>query len=209
MSVPAQQTTFTPEDLLHLPDGGLFELVNGQPVEKNKGFESSFVGLQLSFLLVRYCYSKGLGWVLPADASYQCFADDPAKVRKPDVSFIQANRLSASERPNGTLQDRTRFGGRSSFAKRLVRRYLAEGRRVPRGRRTFGLGDRPEGRTRLCLPPKRQRHHSHQQGIARRRGRRSRFPLPRRRLVQAAQRSSERLTLTRVADNQVTIIDGA
>jgi Uma2 family endonuclease len=42
--------------------------------------------------------------VLPADASYQCFADDPTKVRKPDVSFIQASRLPASERPTGHCQ---------------------------------------------------------------------------------------------------------
>lgn len=42
--------------------------------------------------------------MLPADASYQCFADDPTKVRKPDVSFIQASRLSASERPTGHCQ---------------------------------------------------------------------------------------------------------
>ncbi|MCA9142425.1 MAG: Uma2 family endonuclease [Planctomycetaceae bacterium] len=104
MSVPSQHTTFTPEDLLHVPDGKSFELVHGQLVEKNMGFESSFVGLQLSFFLVRYCYSKGLGWVLPADASYQCFADDPTKVRKPDVSFIQASRLAASQRPTGHCQ---------------------------------------------------------------------------------------------------------
>ncbi len=42
--------------------------------------------------------------MLPADASYQCFADDPTKVRKPDVSFIQASRLPASERPTGHCQ---------------------------------------------------------------------------------------------------------
>jgi hypothetical protein len=41
MSVPSQQTTFTPEDLLHMPDGKSFELVGGQLVEKNMGFKSA------------------------------------------------------------------------------------------------------------------------------------------------------------------------
>lgn len=93
MSVPSQQTTFTPEDLLHMPDGKSFELVNGQLVEKNMGFESSFIGGQLFLFLANYCYSKGLGWVLPADTSYQCFSDDLTKVRKPDVSFLAASRV--------------------------------------------------------------------------------------------------------------------
>lgn len=101
MSVPSPQSTFTPDDLLHMPGGESYELVNGQLVEKNMGFESSFIGGQLLFFLVSHCYSKGLGWVLPADTSYQCFADDPNKVRKPDCSFIAAGRIGPGARPKG------------------------------------------------------------------------------------------------------------
>jgi Uma2 family endonuclease len=39
--------------------------------------------------------------VLPSDAGYQCFPDDPGKVRKPDVSFIQAARLAVEDEPAG------------------------------------------------------------------------------------------------------------
>jgi Uma2 family endonuclease len=42
-----------------------------------------------------------LGWALPSDAGYQCFPDDPNKVRKPDVSFIRADRLSVRDEPEG------------------------------------------------------------------------------------------------------------
>ena len=37
----------------------------------------------------------------PADASYQCYPDDPRKVRRPDVSFIRADRLPAEEDREG------------------------------------------------------------------------------------------------------------
>jgi hypothetical protein len=39
--------------------------------------------------------------VLPSDAGYQCFPDDPGKVRKPDASFIQAARLAVEDEPEG------------------------------------------------------------------------------------------------------------
>ncbi|MFN3651771.1 MAG: Uma2 family endonuclease [Armatimonadota bacterium] len=43
----------------------------------------------------------GLGWVLDAEGSYQCFPDDPRKVRKPDVSFIRRGRLPGERIPSG------------------------------------------------------------------------------------------------------------
>jgi Uma2 family endonuclease len=103
MSMPQTETPtqFTPEDLLALPDAVRFELVDGQLVERPMGFFSSFVGGRLFFLLTAYCDTKGLGWVLPADAGYQCFPNAPAKVRKPDVSFIDARRLPAGDAPQG------------------------------------------------------------------------------------------------------------
>lgn len=101
MSVPSQQSTFTPEDLLHMPDGKMFELVHGQLVEKSMGFKSARIGIKLAALLTDHAEQNGLGWVNGADAGYQCFPDEPSKVRKPDVSYIRAERLSASEEPPG------------------------------------------------------------------------------------------------------------
>ena len=84
-----------------MPDGKMFELVHGQLVEKNMGFKSARIGGKILALLSDHAEKNGLGWVNGADAGYQCFPDEPAKVRKPDVSFIRAERLSATEEPSG------------------------------------------------------------------------------------------------------------
>ncbi|ETX06288.1 Uma2 family endonuclease [Candidatus Entotheonella palauensis] len=91
----------TPEALLTMPDGDAYELAGGELVERQMGFRSSRVGGRLFRLLDVHCDREQLGWVLPSDAGYQCFPDDPRKVRKPDVSFIRADRLSARDEPEG------------------------------------------------------------------------------------------------------------
>jgi Uma2 family endonuclease len=91
---------YTPEDLLTLPEGDRYELVNGQLVERDMGWKSSWISGLIFDLLLSYCRPRNLGWVLPADASYQCFPER-AKVRKPDTSFIRFERLPASEVPEG------------------------------------------------------------------------------------------------------------
>src|SRR2546423_11512315 len=90
---PREPVHYTAEDLLRLPNSINFELVDGQLVERKMGFESSWIGGQLFLLLAAYCNAHRLGWAAPADASFQCFADDPDRVRKPDVSFIRLDRL--------------------------------------------------------------------------------------------------------------------
>jgi Uma2 family endonuclease len=93
--------TYTPEDLLAMPNGDDFELVGGELVERNMGSESSWIGGRLHHFLSTFCDAANAGWVAPADASYQCFPDDADKVRKPDVSFIRLERLPAEDRPEG------------------------------------------------------------------------------------------------------------
>ena len=93
---------FTPEELLTLADGANYELVRGQLVARRTGAESSWVGGQLHLLLANHCKATGAGWVLPSDAGYQCFTDDPNRVRKPDVSFVAFDRLAGL--PDGYLR---------------------------------------------------------------------------------------------------------
>ena len=100
--IPATlKQSYTPEDLLTMPDRDSFELVDGELVERNMGWKSSWIGGRLYFFLSTYCESRNSGWVAPADASYQCFPDDSHKVRKPDVSFIRQERLTADQEPEG------------------------------------------------------------------------------------------------------------
>lgn len=92
---------YTPETLLSMPDGDQYELVDGELVERQVGFRSSYIGGKMFHFLAAHCEQHQLGWVLPADAGYQCFPDDPDKVCKPDVSFIQSVRLAAEDAPEG------------------------------------------------------------------------------------------------------------
>src|SRR3954452_2213270 len=102
MSAVASEPTYTPEDLLSLPDNGKgYELVRGRLVEQCMGGFASWVASQIKFLLVAFGQNRGLGWVLDSEGSYQCFRDDPGKVRKPDVSFIRRGRLPGERIPAG------------------------------------------------------------------------------------------------------------
>jgi Uma2 family endonuclease len=101
MSTVAAKTRYTPEDLLTMPDGDRYELVDGELVERNMGWRASWIGGRLHYFLSDFCQKNPVGWVAPADASYRCYPDAPDKVRKPDVSFIRMERMPAGEQPEG------------------------------------------------------------------------------------------------------------
>jgi Uma2 family endonuclease len=86
---------YTPDDLLKLPGGNRFELVDGQLVETEKSLLSAFVAGRVTELLSAHSRSQNLGPVFNSDASYRCFPFDPVMVRRPDVSFIQRLRMRA------------------------------------------------------------------------------------------------------------------
>lgn len=101
MTLVATKTSWTPEDLLVLPDAVHYELVDGELVERGMGTKSSWVGGELHARLREFCKPRQLGWIFPADQSYQCFAHAPDRVRKPDVSFIAAGRMPGEKLPEG------------------------------------------------------------------------------------------------------------
>lgn len=92
---------YAPDDLLKMPDGDRYELVDGQLVERNIGTESSHIGGRIFRWLGNYGEDGGLGIALPADASYRCFPDDSDKVRRPDASFIRQDRVPPTGRLKG------------------------------------------------------------------------------------------------------------
>ena len=104
MNAVAETTVTTPEELNALPDEKDFELVDGQLVERQMGAESSWVGGRIYRILAEYAESHGLGLVWPSDNGYQCFPDEPNKVRKPDVSFVRTGRLPDDRLPEGYLR---------------------------------------------------------------------------------------------------------
>ena len=98
---PAARPRVTAEELLTMPNGKNFELVNGELVERNMSWESERIGSNLLGLLWSFCREHDCGVVNGANAGYQCFEeiypDDPDRLRKPDVSYISVDRL-----PSGT-----------------------------------------------------------------------------------------------------------
>ena len=94
---PAARPRVTAEELLTMPDGKRFELVNGELVERNMSWESERVGMNVSGLLWGHCREHDCGVLNGSNAGYQCFEeiypDDPDRLRKPDVSYISVDRL--------------------------------------------------------------------------------------------------------------------
>jgi Uma2 family endonuclease len=97
MSTITTTTIYTPEDLLRMPDGDRYELIDGQFVEQTTSWWSCFVAGQLFSHLADYCKANRLGWTLLQGTTYQCFPDAPANVRRADVSFIKGERLSLTQ----------------------------------------------------------------------------------------------------------------
>jgi Uma2 family endonuclease len=93
----ATEKRYTPQDLLTMPDGDRYELVDGRLLEHKMSFCSSYVAGVILRLLQSFCHEHRLGWVLPEGASYQCFTAFPGRVRKADVSFIRLQRCSLAQ----------------------------------------------------------------------------------------------------------------
>jgi Uma2 family endonuclease len=91
----------TPEQLLGVPNSVNYELVDGRLVERNMGLESSGIAARILILIGMFLRDHPLGFLFGPDAGYQCFPDAPAKVRKPDVSFIRFGRLKDDRVPAG------------------------------------------------------------------------------------------------------------
>lgn len=91
------ESEITPEELLTIPDGKHFELVDGRVMERNSCGLSSHVAVRLSGELNRHVAIKSLGWVFSATAGYRCFPWKPKNIRRSNVSFIRADRITMNE----------------------------------------------------------------------------------------------------------------
>ena len=96
--------TYTPDDLLAMPEGKGFELVDGHLVERPMGIWSSWVGGEIYGLLREFVRTADLGLVWPADMGIQCFADDATRVRRPDVTFVHRERVGEIGPDGGYLR---------------------------------------------------------------------------------------------------------
>jgi Uma2 family endonuclease len=82
----------TPDGLLKLGQQGLYELVDGEPVEKRMSFLSGKVTSRVDNRLSTFVEHHGLGSVA-VEVSFRCFPDKPLQVRRPDIAFVSTARL--------------------------------------------------------------------------------------------------------------------
>ena len=90
----ADADSISPDDLLRMEQRGLFELVDGQLIEKPTGFLSgrtaSLVDRRVGAFLDRHPLGE-----LCSETTFRCFPLKPSQVRRPDLAFIAADRVSA------------------------------------------------------------------------------------------------------------------
>jgi Uma2 family endonuclease len=104
MASVSSEVRYTPEDLLAMPDGHRYELINGQLVERNMGAESSRVAQIVNRKIDSYAEANGLGLVWGPDCGYQIFGDDAHRVRYADGSFVRCGRLPGDDPPQGHMR---------------------------------------------------------------------------------------------------------
>ena len=104
MSVELLSERITPEDLIVMPNEVDYELVNGELVERIMGAESSWIASNLTWLFGNIYGRKRPGHFFTTDCGYQCFPDDPDRVRRPDVSFVRKGRFPGERVPRGYIR---------------------------------------------------------------------------------------------------------
>jgi Uma2 family endonuclease len=83
-----------------MPDSSTMELVNGRIVEKNVSLESSKIEGAFFFRFKAFLLEKPVAEAFPASLGYQCFAEEPLRVRKPDATVVKVERIRALPEPN-------------------------------------------------------------------------------------------------------------
>ncbi|HWE04693.1 MAG TPA: Uma2 family endonuclease [Tepidisphaeraceae bacterium] len=100
MTIAEISRTYTPDDLLRMPDNATMELVDGRIVKKNVCAESSEIEAPFTTEFKNYLKAHPIAKVYPASLGYQCFDEAPMKIRKPDTTVILLDRLRKPPEPD-------------------------------------------------------------------------------------------------------------
>jgi Uma2 family endonuclease len=110
------------------------EFVNGQILEKPVSAESSRVGSRINFLLRSYAEKSGKAEVYDSSLGYRCFAEEPERFRKPDVSVVLIDRLKSLEPDPGLMPipadvvvEVVSPGDRAGDLEKKIEEYLSNG----------------------------------------------------------------------------------
>ena len=93
----------TPDDLLAMPEGDAYELVDGELVEKAVSVRSSEVELSIGRVLGNFLADHPIARVFPSSLGYRCFPGWPDRIRRPDVTVVLLERLARLDNPDPGL----------------------------------------------------------------------------------------------------------
>jgi Uma2 family endonuclease len=101
MNMKTLPPRLSPDDLLAMPDGEHYELIDGIPREKSMGAQSDEISVAVSSALHTFVRQQRLGHVYGSQTGFRCFANN--RVRKPDTAFVAAGRLPNDRSPEGDI----------------------------------------------------------------------------------------------------------
>lgn len=92
---PMINRTYTPDEFLALENSHLFELIDGELVERNMSIRSSLIGMNIAWELKNYAHAEG-GFVVGSDGGLRIFGPSRQRwVRFPDVAYFdKGHRLA-------------------------------------------------------------------------------------------------------------------
>src|SRR5580704_11245 len=104
MNMKTLPPLLSPDDLLAMPDGDHYELIDGIPKEKSMGAKSGEIaGLLLTYLNI-FIRPRKLGRAFDSQTGIQCFPGKPSQMRIPDASFVAAGKLPGDQSPEGYIK---------------------------------------------------------------------------------------------------------
>jgi len=83
----------TIDEFAEMPREGIWELVDGEPIELSPAAgRSGWISATIVALLANHVRQSGLGWAFSAETGFVLF-DDRQTVRSPDAAVVLRNRL--------------------------------------------------------------------------------------------------------------------
>ena len=101
MNMKTLPPRLTPDDLLAMPDGDNYELIDGIPKEKPMGAQSDEVAAAIISALHTFVRKQRLGHTYGSQTGFRCFPNN--RVRKPDCAFVASGRLPNDRSPGGDI----------------------------------------------------------------------------------------------------------
>lgn len=93
MAIAPRSRAYTADDLLTMPDGDRYEIIEGELKERVMSYLSSLIAAKIAALLWQWMAAGHPGRIAGSDGGFTIFPWAPGDLRMPDVSYISTERL--------------------------------------------------------------------------------------------------------------------